>query len=159
MVARNDTDLLPCRFTPANNSVLSNVQVANRTGGAEWACEAVFEDAASLLASIGVPAYVRHSHTADEGTWWPSATGPNASWHPLVQATGRNLPMEFLTKAKAAGIHVILYHYMKVLKADTVPLLSALSSSTLFLLNSRNWRVYFSPYLAFGNLEFDVFVP
>jgi len=101
---------------PQAKEFVANILIANRTGGdtnGTWGCDAVFEDAAALLAGLGVPAYVRHSHTADEGTWWPSTSGTRESWHPLVQATGRNLPAEFLRKAAAADIHVILYHYMK----------------------------------------------
>eukprot|EP00038_Savillea_parva_P010644 m.191684 g.191684 ORF g.191684 m.191684 type:complete len:813 (+) comp18426_c0_seq1:52-2490(+) len=109
--------LLPRRyntnFQPSNTAQVANVLTANRTGLSNWTCDAVFEDAAALFANLSVPAFVRHSHTGSEGTWWPSATGPKESWLPLVQDTGRNLPLEFLTKAKAAGVHVILYHYMK----------------------------------------------
>lgn len=109
-----DRHVTAATLVPSHGSVVTSIVHANRTGGnSSWTCQPVFEDAAQLLAGMGVPAFVRHSHTADEGTWWESATGPRESWHPLVQATGRNLPGEFLAKAKAAGVHVILYHYMK----------------------------------------------
>ena len=44
----------------------------NGTGA--WACEPLFEHAGAAFASLGVPAYVRHTHSADEGLWWPSTT-------------------------------------------------------------------------------------
>jgi len=78
-----------------------------------WTCAEVFENAGSLFAELGVPAYVRHSHTGGEGLMWPSKTVPRAGWHPMVQDTGRNLPREFLAEAKEAGVRVIFYHYMK----------------------------------------------
>lgn len=81
--------------------------------GGAWACADVFENAGKHFASLGVPAYVRHSHTGNEGLMWKSSTAPRAGWHPLVQDTGRNLPREFLLEAKAAGVAVIFYHYMK----------------------------------------------
>jgi hypothetical protein len=79
----------------------------------DWACTPLFENAAADFAALGARAFVRHTHTADEGAWWPSTSGPPASWHPLVQATNRSLPSEFLAKATAAGTKVIFYHYMK----------------------------------------------
>ena len=88
-----------------------------------WSCNAIFENAAQLLMSIGVPAYVRHTHTGPEGLSWPSTTDPRESWHQLVQDTGRNLPQEFLSKANASGVRVIFYHYMATnpYYADTQP--------------------------------------
>lgn len=83
----------------------------NDTG--TWTCEPVFEEAASRFASLGVKAYVRHTHTGPEGLWWPSTSDPPEAWHPLVRATNRSLPQEFLQKAAAADINVIFYHYMK----------------------------------------------
>lgn len=82
----------------------------NATGA--WQCTPAFENAFAALASLGVPVFVRQTHSRDEGTWWPSKSGPRASWAPMVQATGRNLPAEFLAAAKNAGIHVIFYHFM-----------------------------------------------
>lgn len=81
--------------------------------GTTWTCDDVFETAGKRLASLGVPAYVRHSHTGGEGLTWNSSTAPRSGWHPLVSDTGRNLPHEFLVEAKAAGVAVIFYHYMK----------------------------------------------
>ncbi len=81
--------------------------------GSEWGCKDVFQTAGKLFASLGAPAYVRHTHTGDEGLLWRSSTAPRAGWHPLVADTGRNLPREFLTEAKAAGVAVVFYHYMK----------------------------------------------
>ena len=78
-----------------------------------WNCSAVFSDAGARFASLGVPAYVRHSHTGSEGLMWPSRTSPKEGWHPLVQETGRHLPAEFLAEATAANVRVIFYHYMK----------------------------------------------
>ena len=82
-------------------------------GEGGWNCSAVFAGAGARFASLGVPAYVRHSHTGPEGLMWPSKTSSKEGWHPLVQETGRHLPAEFLTEAKAAGVRVIFYHYMK----------------------------------------------
>lgn len=69
--------------------------------------------ASSLLASLGVKAYVRHTHTANEGTWFPSKSDPRDAWHPMVRQSNRSLPREFLDQAKEANITVIFYHYMK----------------------------------------------
>ena len=78
-----------------------------------WTCKPIFEHAAGSLSTLGVPAYVRHTHTASEGVWWPSTTDPPDAWHPMVRATNRSLPREFLDEAKPFGMHVISYHYMK----------------------------------------------
>jgi hypothetical protein len=78
----------------------------------EWGCSDRFEDEAAHFAALGIKVFVRHTHSAGEGAWWPSSSGPAASWHPLVQSTGRNLPAEFLTAAAAANTSVIFYHYM-----------------------------------------------
>ena len=73
----------------------------------------MFENAANLFKELDVEAFVRHSKTGDEGTWWPTVTGPKESWHPFVQETGRNLPQEFINKAHANQQKIILYHYPK----------------------------------------------
>jgi hypothetical protein len=101
-------------FAPSESAFVANMK-GNSSNGT-WVCDPAFEDAAKSFASLGVQAFVRHTHSSDEGTWWPSATGPKESWHPLVQRTNRSLPAEFLAKAKAAGIQVIFYHYMKTNK-------------------------------------------
>ena len=104
-------------FAPAHNSLVANVfrsSGKNTTNcSTTWACAPVFEEAAERFASLGVPAYVRHSHTSDEGMLWPTQTAPREGWHQIVQDTNRNFPAEFLSKADKAGINVILYHYMK----------------------------------------------
>ena len=84
---------------------------SNSTG--VWTCRRPFDTAAADLASLGVKVYVRHTHTAGEGTWWPSDSDPRAAWHPLVQQTNRSLPREFLQRARAANVTVLFYHYMK----------------------------------------------
>ncbi|XP_062520724.1 uncharacterized protein LOC134195674 [Corticium candelabrum] len=76
-------------------------------------CHPVFENAADLFQKLGVEAFVRHSKTGSEGTWWPTATGPKESWHSFVRETGRNLPQEFIKKAHANNQRIILYHYPK----------------------------------------------
>lgn len=80
-------------------------QYCNNETGA-WTCLPVFEDAAAELGTMGVRAWTRHTQTTSEGTWWPSKAGPPESWHPLVQATNRSLPAEFVSKARAANQHV-----------------------------------------------------
>lgn len=90
----------------------SNVGCNQQTNGT-WTCSDIFSNAGAAFASLGVPAYVRHTHTANEGIWWPSATDPFDAWHPLVQATNRSLPQEFLAEAAATRTKVIFYHYMK----------------------------------------------
>ena len=74
-------------------------------------CTPVFENVANLFDELNITAFVRHSKTGDEGTWWPTATGPRESWNPLVQATGRNFPKEFIQKAHANDQKIILYHW------------------------------------------------
>lgn len=83
----------------------------NSTSG-QWGCTAAFENVSAELASLGVPVYVRQTHSREEGAWWPTKTTPKEGWAQLVQDTGRNLPAEFLAAAKAARIQVIFYHYM-----------------------------------------------
>eukprot|EP01043_Picozoa_sp_COSAG02_P067191 COSAG02_NODE_10707_length_1877_cov_2.213161_2_plen_415_part_01 len=78
----------------------------------QWGCSAAFENASAELASLGVPVYVRQTHSREEGAWWPTKTTPKKGWAQLVQDTGRNLPAEFLAASEAAGIRVIFYHYM-----------------------------------------------
>lgn len=78
----------------------------------QWSCSSAFENASAELASLGVPVYVRQTHSREEGAWWPTKTTPKEGWAPLVQDTGRNLPAEFLAASKAAGIRVIFYHFM-----------------------------------------------
>ena len=94
------------------NEYCSEINASN----AEWACDAVFENASKIFKSIGVPTYVRHTHTSNEGTWWPSTSDPKEAWHPLVQDTNRSLPAEFLANAKRDNMTVIFYHYMKTNK-------------------------------------------
>ena len=43
-----------------------------------WGCSDQFDNEAARFAQQGIKAFVRHTHTADEGAWWPSATGPAA---------------------------------------------------------------------------------
>lgn len=102
-------------FVSASDSLVANVQKRSESNctNTTWTCAPVFEEAAERFASLGVPAYVRHSHTSSEGMLWPTKTAPREGWHPIVQDTNRNFPAEFLSKAAAAGIKVILYHYMK----------------------------------------------
>ena len=76
-------------------------------------CDPIFDHAGAAFAALKVPLYVRHTHTGRDGPWWPSTTDPPESWHPLVQATNRSLPNEFLAEAATAGVKVIAYHYMK----------------------------------------------
>lgn len=87
-------------------------ECSNKTTGT-WKCTGLFDHAGAAFAKLNVPAYVRHTHSGDEGMWWPSTTDPFEAWHPLVQATNRSLPLEFLAEAKASGVNVIFYHYMK----------------------------------------------
>jgi hypothetical protein len=54
----------------------------NATG--QWACDARFENASAELASLGVPVFVRQTHSREEGAWWPTETTPKAGWAPLV---------------------------------------------------------------------------
>ena len=93
--------------THAHTRLPIDVSCNNNNTARKWECSDVFEHAAADFASLGVKAFVRHTHTGDEGTWWNSSVVPQEGWHQLVQDTGRNLPYEFLQKAKAAGIHVI----------------------------------------------------
>ena len=74
-------------------------------------CKPVFENASDLFHELGVRAFVRHTKTAGEGTWWRSKVGPEESWHPFVQETQRDLPKEFAEKAHRNGQKVIFYHY------------------------------------------------
>ena len=104
-------------FEPATDVFVANSgRSSPPPGNGSWACEPIFEHAGAAFASLGVPAYVRHTHTADEGVWWPSSSDPRESWHPLVQATNRSLPQEFLAEAARAGTKAIFYHYMKTNK-------------------------------------------
>ena len=84
-----------------------------RTGPVVMPCDPIFDHAGAAFAALKVPLYVRHTHTGRDGPWWPSTTDPPESWHPLVQATNRSLPNEFLAEAATAGVKVIAYHYMK----------------------------------------------
>ena len=71
--------------THAHTRLAVNEYCKNTSSG--WTCEDIFENAGKKFASIGVPAYVRHSHTGDESMMWPSRTAPRAGWHPLVVST------------------------------------------------------------------------
>jgi hypothetical protein len=88
----------------------------NETGA--WACAwPANGNPSQAFASMGAPAFVRHTKsTGEAGLWWPSTSDPFESWHPFVQATNRSLPEEFIAEARAAGIKVIFYHYMKTEK-------------------------------------------
>jgi len=76
-------------------------------------CKPEFDNVAKLFADIGVHAYVRHTHTGDDGDWmlYPSAPIPTEGLVPIVQATGRQLPAEFARNAHAVGSRMIAYHY------------------------------------------------
>eukprot|EP00937_MAST-01D_sp_MAST-1D-sp2_P002201 g2201.t1 len=104
------------RFVAGGQALVANAGRGNSSGAptGNWTCAPVFETAAARFAALGVKAFVRHSKTADEGTWWPSTSDPPEAWHPMVRATNRSLPAEFLARARAAGVHVVLYHYNKV---------------------------------------------
>lgn len=54
--------------TPPDVLLPSDV-LSPRAANTTWVCSDVFENAAAKFASLGVKAYVRHSHTSDEGTW------------------------------------------------------------------------------------------
>ena len=92
----------------AHTRLQPNDYCRNDTGA--WVCDAVFENAARDLSQIGVPVFVRHTHSYDEGTWWLTETGPKESVHPMVLATGRHLPREFVAKAEAVNATVLFYH-------------------------------------------------
>lgn len=77
-------------------------------------CQSVFENAADLFRELGVRAFVRHTKTKGEGTWWRSASGPPESWHEFVRETQRDLPKEFADKAHKNDQRVIFYHYPRV---------------------------------------------
>lgn len=72
-------------------------------------CKAVFNNTANLFSSIGVKAYVRHTHMGKDLNWW--GRGPAEAQESIVRGTGRNLPAEFVAGAKAAGVRLIAYHY------------------------------------------------
>ena len=115
MVAATAAGALPTWYLANRVHAHTRLRIKDycHNGTGAWACEPLFEHAGAAFASLGVPAYVRHTHSADEGLWWPSTTDPPGAWHPFVRATNRSLPSEFLAEAAASNIHVIFYHYMK----------------------------------------------
>ena len=46
---------------------LSITEFCSEDEAGQWSCKSIFDHAASMLAVLGAPAYVRHTHTADEG--------------------------------------------------------------------------------------------
>ena len=100
---------LPLWYDSHRTHAHTRFQINRYCNATTKTCEPAFENAANLFNELGVKAFVRHAKTGEEGTWWP--TGPQESWHPFVQATGRNLPKEFIEKAHANGQKIVLYYW------------------------------------------------
>lgn len=81
----------------------------NSTGS--WTCSDTYQHAGARFASMGVRAYVRHTHQGTDRTYWPR--GPEEAWEPLVRDTHRNLAQEMIDEAHGSGVCLIGYHYPK----------------------------------------------
>ena len=116
LAADPSTGSLPSWYTSNRihaHTRLTISKYCREDSGGLRACDPIFDHAGAAFSALKVPVYVRHTHTGRDGPWWPSTTDPPESWHPLVQATNRSLPNEFLAEAATAGVKVIAYHYMK----------------------------------------------